>query len=108
MGLRTIMTGDVLKTALRLPRPLHEKIIQAAAANGRSMNTEIVERLQESFNMDAESGEEENRARASIAAQEMLAIFRETINRLPGEVVDALESRMKGAGSSPNTLHSKP
>lgn len=52
MGLRTIMTGDVQKTALRLPRPLHERIHWAAAKNGRSMNTEIVERLESSFGAD--------------------------------------------------------
>lgn len=37
--------GDVHKTALRLPRPLHERIHRAAAANGRTMNAEIVARL---------------------------------------------------------------
>lgn len=41
--------SDFLKTALRLPRDLHARIQQAAEASGRSMNAEIVARLQQSF-----------------------------------------------------------
>lgn len=40
---------DYMKTALRLPRDLHAKIQEEAAASGRSMNAEIVARLQDSF-----------------------------------------------------------
>lgn len=35
-----------VKTALRLPRPLHAEIQAAANAAGRSMNAEIIDRLQ--------------------------------------------------------------
>lgn len=51
---KIMTTGDVQKTALRLPRPLHEQILQAAAANNRSMNAEIVERLSASFVQEEE------------------------------------------------------
>lgn len=37
---------DFVKTALRLPRSLHAHIQAAAAAAGRSMNAEIIDRLQ--------------------------------------------------------------
>lgn len=37
---------DFVKTALRLPRGLHAHIQAAAAAAGRSMNAEIIDRLQ--------------------------------------------------------------
>ncbi|MFM0227859.1 Arc family DNA-binding protein [Paraburkholderia dipogonis] len=40
---------DYLKTALRLPRDLHAKIQEAGLANGRSMNAEIVARLEAGF-----------------------------------------------------------
>lgn len=40
---------DYMKTALRLPRDLHAKIQEEAAASGRSMNAEIVARLEASF-----------------------------------------------------------
>ena len=53
MNTQKIMTsGEVQKTALRLPRPLHEQIHRAAAANGRTMNAEIVARLAASFEGD--------------------------------------------------------
>lgn len=41
--------SDIQKTALRLPRELHGKIIDASNASGRSMNAEIVRRLELSF-----------------------------------------------------------
>lgn len=40
---------DYMKTALRLPRDVHARIQEAATSNGRSMNAEMVARLQESF-----------------------------------------------------------
>lgn len=40
---------DYMKTALRLPRDVHARIQEAATAAGRSMNAEMVARLQESF-----------------------------------------------------------
>lgn len=43
------MSDDIQKTALRLPRGLHEAIHKAAKESGRTMNAEIVYRLQQSF-----------------------------------------------------------
>ena len=40
---------DFQKTALRLPKDLHAQLHEAAAASGRSYNSEIVQRLQASF-----------------------------------------------------------
>ncbi len=40
---------DFLKTALRLPKDLHGRLVDSAAANGRSLNSEINERLEASF-----------------------------------------------------------
>lgn len=40
---------DFLKTALRLPKDLHARLVESAAANGRSLNSEINERLVASF-----------------------------------------------------------
>lgn len=40
---------EFIKTALRLPRTLHKDVQDAAEANGRSMNAEIVARLQDSL-----------------------------------------------------------
>lgn len=37
---------DFVRTALRVPRPLHEALHEAAAKSGWSMNDEILARLQ--------------------------------------------------------------
>jgi hypothetical protein len=47
---------DYVKTALRLPRDLHAQIADAAEANGRSMNAEILARLKQ-FPLDAKIDE---------------------------------------------------
>lgn len=38
--------SDYIQSAVRLPRQLHSEIQDAAARNGRSMNAEIIARLQ--------------------------------------------------------------
>lgn len=43
------MSKDIQRTALRLPRDLHNAIHEAADASGRTMNAEIVYRLQRTF-----------------------------------------------------------
>ena len=40
---------NFVKTALRLPRELHAAVHEAAQKNGRSYNSELVERIQGSF-----------------------------------------------------------
>lgn len=40
---------DFQKTALRLPRDLHSKIIGSAKDNNRTMNAEIINRLERTF-----------------------------------------------------------
>lgn len=43
------MSNEIQKTALRLPKSLHEAVHKAAKESGRTMNAEIVYRLQQSF-----------------------------------------------------------
>lgn len=40
---------DIQKTALRLPRDLHDMVVESSRQFGRSMNAEIVARLRASF-----------------------------------------------------------
>lgn len=40
---------DYIRTALRVPPDLHKQLHEAAAANNRTFNAEIVSRLQASF-----------------------------------------------------------
>lgn len=44
----TLPQDDYIKTALRLPRDLHAEIKDAAEYHGRSMNAEIIARLESS------------------------------------------------------------
>lgn len=37
---------DYIKTALRLPRDLHSRLLHSAEAKGRSLNAELIDRLQ--------------------------------------------------------------
>ena len=48
---------DFQKTALRVPKGLHAKIIEAAKKNSRTMNAEIVSRLEKSFGIEDEQEE---------------------------------------------------
>jgi hypothetical protein len=41
--------GDYLRTALRVPRDLHDRVVGSSRLTGRSMNAEIIERLDDSF-----------------------------------------------------------
>ena len=40
---------DVIKTQLRLPTDLHQRLVDSTGVTGRSMNAEIVHRLERSF-----------------------------------------------------------
>lgn len=46
---RKAKQNDYMKTALRLPRDLHARLHDAAEANNRTYNSEILQRLEESF-----------------------------------------------------------
>lgn len=50
------MSDEIQKTALRLPKSLHEAIHAAAKESGRTMNAEIVYRLQQSFEEQQDPG----------------------------------------------------
>ena len=43
------MTGRARNLTLRLPQALHEHLANSAKARGKSLNTEIVERLRYTF-----------------------------------------------------------
>ena len=52
----TSKQDDYIKTALRLPRDLHAKIISAADNAERTMNAEIISRLQSTFDVEVAGG----------------------------------------------------
>lgn len=48
--------ADFQKQGVRIPRDLHERLHEAAKANGRSYNSELIARLQSSFESSAAGG----------------------------------------------------
>ena len=46
---------EYIKTALRLPRSLHARVQESAEATGKSMNAELIARLESSFNATPDS-----------------------------------------------------
>ena len=82
------MTKDIQKTALRLPRELHTAILDAASKSGRTMNAEIVYRLQQSL--------DEGRAEtiSNIGRMEF-RIVDPSIGKGPQKIYSALEEMEK-------------
>ena len=82
------MTKDIQKTALRLPRELHTAILDAASKSGRTMNAEIVYRLQQSL--------DEGRAEtiSNIGHMEF-RIVDPSIGKGPQKIYSALEEMEK-------------
>ena len=46
------LQDDYIKTALRLPRELHARLLDAARESSKSLNAELVARLETSFARD--------------------------------------------------------
>jgi phosphoglycerate-specific signal transduction histidine kinase len=95
------MEDDIQKTALRLPRDLHRKVHEAAASSGRSMNAEIVARLQESFSVTEQDAPSSRRLQTITAAtfDELMAKmqqrFQEQLDVLKQESAELEQLRAK-------------
>jgi len=68
------MTKDTYRSQFRLPWPLYEQLKAASEESGRSLNAELVARLQESFDEPQEGGvvldkETEDRLLARLLAR---------------------------------------
>lgn len=81
------MTREDPQMKLRLPPDLKDRLTGAAAANNRSLNAEVVSRLQESFN--SHSG------RSGRIGEHTLDLFAEKV----GQVMDERERRRKPRGA---------
>jgi hypothetical protein len=72
---------DYQRTALRLPRDLHARIHEAAEKSERSFNAEIVARLEQTFDAEAQRTPEEQRELedrlSSMIAEKLLKELRE-------------------------------
>ncbi|MDH1012321.1 Arc family DNA-binding protein [Pseudomonas nicosulfuronedens] len=85
------MEEEIIKTALRLPRVVHAKILDAATRSGRSMNAEIVSRLESTLLM-----EEPERLMPATKAMEASAIARQNIpDEIRSRVVAAINRAVR-------------
>lgn len=66
----SVNQSDFVKTALRLPPDVHVRLHEAAQANGRSYNAEIIARLQESFSDNPEV----TRLRSQLEEEQMRSL----------------------------------
>ncbi|VWB80415.1 Arc domain-containing protein [Burkholderia lata] len=78
------MTSDDLQTNLRLPADLKAKLKQIADANNRSMNAEVVARLEESLERDVKG--------VPPVDDRTMDLFADTV---AGKVVQVLDEREK-------------
>lgn len=87
------------KTALRLPKDLHELILDAAEKSGISMNAEIVTRLRQSFDMPTE--------KVSSHCSETLikTIAKETVSEM---INDQLETQIRKIVEKKLSEHFRP
>ncbi|HEL5571420.1 Arc family DNA-binding protein [Stenotrophomonas maltophilia] len=85
---------EMIKTQLRLPADLHQRLVEFTGITGRSMNAEIVHRLEQSLNPMAHLGS--MGLRAQIAAERELA--QSTVEML-SRAVDELRGRIKSGGT---------
>jgi hypothetical protein len=76
------MTSEDIQTNLRLPADLKERLRQAADTSNRSMNAEVVARLEDSFTAGA----------APPVDDKTLDLF---ADKVAGKVVRALDEREK-------------
>jgi hypothetical protein len=86
---------EMIKTQLRIPADLHQRLVEFTGISGRSMNAEIVHRLEQSLDpMREPLGAMGLRAR--IAAERELA--QSTVEMLTRAVVE-LETRLRTGGT---------
>lgn len=75
---------DFYKTQIRIPKELHQLITSSAKENGRSMNAEIITRLQEIYDHHRKLEETRGEIR-EMAQQEVERATREILQRVKQE-----------------------
>lgn len=81
------------KFMLRMPEGMRDRVREAADASGRSMNAEIVQRLEESFATKAPLGFNVNVLEDAL--EEMRAARRSIEERLDSSVVNLVKARLR-------------
>ena len=99
-----IRPHDTVRSQLRLPAELHERLRLVSNVTGRSMNAEIVRRLEESFELQ-EAPAAINDRQLLRAAFELVKSAREQVVAIEGDIAKAQDgdpSAIDWAGSVEN------
>lgn len=99
-------TSDIAPLGVRMQPELKDALVEAARKNGRSLNAEVVLRLEQSFDVEAAPGTEAGGGNGMVAAQEtgfyarrhlteLEYAFLEVLKKLPVEKRLALISLFK-------------
>ncbi|HHQ4739204.1 TPA: Arc family DNA-binding protein [Aeromonas veronii] len=83
------MSREHQQMRVRLPPELRDSLEQMAKKNGRSMNAEIVYRLQRTFDEDAELAESGVKIIEGVKVIDGLSIDRHALSLPPGTVLTA-------------------
>lgn len=97
----TAPTGQIAPFGLRMLPELKEKIEQAARESGRSMNAEIVARLEESFSNATASANVKIAVDTHLVLLESQSAMNEMRIRMAKFQLDHLASRLHGLNSQP-------
>ncbi|WP_435631505.1 Arc family DNA-binding protein [Carnimonas bestiolae] len=82
------MNEEIVRSQFRLPESLHEKLKEAAEANRRSLNAEIVGRLQETLGGDKPPGVLPSASEMSIKAA---AVRKEIFLIVRNRIIDQID-----------------
>ncbi len=99
-------TGDIAPLGVRMQPELKDALVEAARKNGRSLNAEVVLRLEQSFDIEPTPAAEAGGGNGMVAAQEtglyarrhlteLEYAFLEVLKKLPVEKRLALISLFK-------------
>ena len=93
------MSPEHIRIQIRLPAELHARLVKAASESTRSLNGEMVYRLQDSFDLeDLELDGNDSESARLLEFEQRLRALEELQDAITSEV-DRRGLRKKGAGS---------
>src|SRR5690606_34839340 len=85
---------QTVRVTLRIPADLHEKLTATASKSNRSMNAEIVERLESSLSETSNQGEQLERFKAAATEYENLTKAQQLVLSKMGRIVSEMSERI--------------
>lgn len=80
------MSREIAPFGVRMPPKLKEQLLELAQENHRSLNAEVVARLERSVRLEQAGAPEEPGRRSGAAAEDQETMFLELFRQLPEEI----------------------